>query len=224
MYAFLRETVSDLRAETSGGPDRPHNPNNGDQKSAAQITLFLQIDYNSNVSGPAMRSKRAMGIRDYLNSRHVAFEVMLHRPAPCASRFAQSLHVPGDRVAKSVLLGAGEGYVLAVLPATHRIDFDRLTAALGVGDLRMADENEIEHVFYDCERGSVPPFGRLYGLTTIIDASLAGGAEIVFEGNMRHEGLRMRYRDYETLEGPVRARFASVAEPKRRKAPHRRAG
>jgi Ala-tRNA(Pro) deacylase len=165
-----------------------------------------------------------MCIRDYLSGRQVPFEVILHNPAPCATRFAQSLHVPGDRVAKAVLLGAGDGYVLAVLPATHRIDFDRLTEALGVGGLRIAREDETEQVFHDCERGSVPPFGRLYGLTTVIDDSLADGTDIVFEGNLRYEGVRMRYRDYEALETPVRARFAQETQPRRRHGTHRRAG
>jgi Ala-tRNA(Pro) deacylase len=165
-----------------------------------------------------------MRIRDFLSSKRVPFEIMLHRPAPCATRFAQSVHVPGQRVAKGVLLRSGGGYLLAVLPATHRIDMERLTEALGVRELRIASEDELERVFFDCERGSLPPFGRLYGLTTIIDTSLAGGAEIVFEGNMRHEGVRMRFRDYEALESPVRARFASVMEPKRRRSHHRRAG
>jgi Ala-tRNA(Pro) deacylase len=165
-----------------------------------------------------------MGIREYLSSQHVPFDVILHNPAPCATRFAQSVHVPGDRVAKAVLLGAGEGYVLAVLPATHRIDFDRISAAIGIPSLRIAREQETEQVFHDCELGAVPPFGRLYGLTTVIDASLSSGAEIVFEGNMRYEGIKMRYRDYETVEAPVRARFSTAMEPKRRGASHRRAG
>ena len=42
----------------------------------------------------------------------------------------------------------------------------------------------------------------------MVDVSLSGGAEIVFVANYRHEGVRMRYRDYEEIEAPIRARFA----------------
>ncbi len=41
--------------------------------------------------------------------------------------------------------------------------------------LRIATEDEVEQVFGDCERARLPPFGRLYGLTTLVDASLSGG-------------------------------------------------
>jgi Ala-tRNA(Pro) deacylase len=69
----------------------------------------------------------------------------------------------------------------------------------------------------------LPPFGRLYGLTTVLDASLSGGAEIVFVGNTRHEGVRMRFRDYEAIEAPIKARFAYPIATRRPRSP-RKAG
>jgi Ala-tRNA(Pro) deacylase len=165
-----------------------------------------------------------MCIREFLQSRHVWFETMLHPPAPSASKLAQSIHVSGRHVAKAVLVEMGGTYRLAVLPATARIDLDRLAQVLDGQDVRIATEDEVEHVFGDCERGALPPFGRLYGLTTLVDTSLSGGSEIVFVGNTRHEGVRMRYRDYEALEGPVRARFALATSPRRRRTSHRQAG
>ena len=111
----------------------------------------------------------------------------------------------GRQVAKAVLVRSGERYVLAVLPATCRINLERLAEILGGLPVRIATEDEVEQVFGDCERGALPPFGRLYGLTTVVDASLAGGAMVVFVGNTRHEGVRMRFRDFEAIEAPVRA-------------------
>jgi Ala-tRNA(Pro) deacylase len=150
-----------------------------------------------------------MCIRDMLQSRSVRFEVLLHAPSHSATHLAGSVHVPGRSVAKSVLVRVGEAYVLAVLPATHRIDIDRLAEFLGTESLRIANEAEVEAIFADCEPGALPPFGRLYGLTTVADASLSAGAEIVFVGNTRHEGVRMRFRDYEAIEAPLKARFAT---------------
>ena len=46
-----------------------------------------------------------MCIRDYLQSRHVWFETLLHPPAPSASKLAQTVHVSGRFVAKG---GAGQ--------------------------------------------------------------------------------------------------------------------
>jgi Ala-tRNA(Pro) deacylase len=164
-----------------------------------------------------------MCIQDYLRNRLIRFEVLLHRPAPSAARMAESVHVPGRTVAKGVLIRTGGSFALAVLPATHRIELDRLGAILGVEDARIASEAEVMAIYHDCERGALPPFGRLYGLSTIVDASLAGGADIVFVANSRHEGVRMRFRDYEAIESPMRGRFASMICPKRR-TPHKKAG
>lgn len=165
-----------------------------------------------------------MCIREFLHGRQVWFETLLHAPAPSASKLAQAVHVPGRSVAKAVLVKARDGFVLVVLPATSRIDLARLAQVLNSREVEIASEDDAERVFGDCERGALPPFGRLYGLNTVVDASLAGGAEIVFVGNTRHEGLRMRYRDYEALESPVRARFAQPTESRRPRTSRRRAG
>jgi Ala-tRNA(Pro) deacylase len=165
-----------------------------------------------------------MCIRDYLQSHRVWFETLLHPPVPSASRVAQRLHVSGRSVAKSVLVKCGQRFVLAVLPATSRIDWERLAEVVPGEPLSLASEDDAERVFGDCERGALPPFGRLYGLTTIVDASLAGGPEIIFVANCRHEGMRMRYRDFETVEAPIRARFAIPTAPRQRRPSSRRAG
>jgi Ala-tRNA(Pro) deacylase len=113
-------------------------------------------------------------------------------------------------VAKTVLARARDAYLLVVLPATARVDLSRLGQALGLdpGEVKLATAEEIERIFHDCEPGTIPPFGRLYGLGTVVDASLEGAGVLVFRTNTRHLGLRMQFRDYECLEQPFRADFA----------------
>lgn len=151
-----------------------------------------------------------MSIVEYLHSHRVRFETLLHRPASAATKLAQSVHVPGRGVAKTVLVKAGDRHYLAVLPATSRIDLDRLGEVLGLpaSSVSLAASADLCRFFGDCEPGVIPPFGRLYGLTTLVDTSLSGSAEIVIPANQRHLGLRMRYRDFEAVEAPHRARFA----------------
>ena len=73
-----------------------------------------------------------MYVLDFLRTRRVGFETFFHRPASSATRLAGCLHVPGRSVAKLVLVKAGEEFVLAVLPATSRVDLDRLGDALRI--------------------------------------------------------------------------------------------
>ncbi len=148
-----------------------------------------------------------MRVPDYLAEQQVRFETLLHPPAFTASQRAKVLHIPGRQVAKCVLLAAGQGFLLAVLPATHQIDTDVLARELG-GPVRLADDREAAQLFRDCEWGVVPPFGTLYGLPTLLDDSLRPDELIVFEGNTHVEAVRVRCGDFERLERPRRLLFA----------------
>ena len=71
-----------------------------------------------------------MNVQDFLSDRKVAYDAIPHRATYDAQRLAQTLHTPGREVAKTVLLRADGGYtyVVAVLPATKTIDFDKVSA------------------------------------------------------------------------------------------------
>ena len=148
-----------------------------------------------------------MRVPDFLSEQHVPFETMLHPPAFTAQKRARFLHVPGKQVAKCVLLIGPRGYLLAILPATHHVDTEKLAAVLE-GPVRLADDREIADIFRDCEWGVVPPFGTLYEITTLLDTDLNPEAFIVFETNYHAEAIRMRCRDFIELERPRRLSFS----------------
>jgi Ala-tRNA(Pro) deacylase len=143
----------------------------------------------------------------YLREQEVPFETLLHAPAFTAQKRAHRLHVPGKLLAKSVLLAGPTGYVLAVLPATCRVDLPAVAAAVG-GPVRLARADEVAEVFRDCEWGVLSPFGTLYGLPTLLDASFEPDTIIVFEAHLHAITIRMRCRDLERLERPRRLAFA----------------
>jgi Ala-tRNA(Pro) deacylase len=167
---------------------------------------------------------------DFLRSRRVWFESLLHSPASSSTKRAHCMHVPGRRVAKTVLVKAGDRFVLVVLPSTSTIDLGRLSEVMGrpAAEVRLATTDELVGIFTDCEPGVVPPFGRLYDLDTVFDSSLIDVADLVFGGNTRHEGLRMRSRDYVAIEEPMIGSFAMPIAPERPvpalSQPDRRAG
>jgi Ala-tRNA(Pro) deacylase len=155
-----------------------------------------------------------MRVPDYLTEEHVPFETLVHPPAFTAAKRAHFLHVPGRQVAKSVLLARGGGFLLAVLPATHEIDKQALAEALG-GPVRLAGADEMARLFNDCEWGVLSPFGTLYGLSTVLDASFDPAALIVFEAHAHAVAIRMVCADYERLERPRRLAFARPKLPPR---------
>jgi len=46
----------------------------------------------------------------------------------------------------------------------------------------MANEDQVEALFRDCEPGAVPALGAAYGLKVIVDESLAKEPEVYLEG------------------------------------------
>ena len=169
---------------------------------------------------------------EFLRSRRVWFEELLVPPASSSTKRAHNMHVPGRMVAKTVLVKAGDRFVLAVLPSTRRIELPRLGALLGLpaAAVRLADDEELLAIFTDCEPGVVPPFGKLYDLGTVFDVSLLEVGELAFTGNQRHQGLRMRANDYVAIEEPLIGSFAvriaaAGTNPRRRRSIRgRRAG
>ncbi|HVS34432.1 MAG TPA: YbaK/EbsC family protein [Gemmataceae bacterium] len=148
-----------------------------------------------------------MRIAAFLAEERVSFEFLLHPPAFTAQKRAKYLHVSGGRVGKSVLMHSPSGWLLAVLPATQRVDLRALSAALG-GPVRLATGQELAAVFRDCEWGAAPPFGRLYGLQTLLEESIPPDVWLVFETHSHMEAVRIRCSDFERLERPRRLRFA----------------
>ena len=151
-----------------------------------------------------------MNVDELLRDKKVEYDLIPHRDIFDAQRLAETLHVSGREVAKTVLLRADAGYlyIVAVLPATHTIDFDLASQMLGGSRIELATEIEVGDHCPDCEIGALPPFGSEYGMKTIVDRSLADDEEIVFEGNTHHEAIRMKYEDFRQIEQPLVGRFA----------------
>jgi Ala-tRNA(Pro) deacylase len=149
-----------------------------------------------------------MNVQQFLEQRHIPFQMLNHRPTYAAQRLAQVVQVPGGEVAKAVLLRADDGFVLAVLAATRGVNVDRVQELVGADNVELASEAECGDCFPDCELGAVPPFGSKYGMRTLVDRSLSEDEEIVFEGNTHHEAIRMKFRDFMELEHPRLADFS----------------
>jgi Ala-tRNA(Pro) deacylase len=148
-----------------------------------------------------------MRIAEFLQEKRVAFEYLPHAPAFTAHQRAKYLRVPGEQVAKCVLLRGPGGFFVAVLPANYRVDTERLGSMFN-GPVRVAADREMADVFRDCEWGVVPPFGGLYGIPTLLEESIRPEVPLVMEANTHVEAVRLHCRDFERLEKPRRLAFA----------------
>jgi Ala-tRNA(Pro) deacylase len=152
----------------------------------------------------------APSVERFLQERGVSYDVVEHPRTYDAMFTAAMAHVPGDDVAKSVVLhDAGGGYVMAVLPSTRRVQLGALEEATH-RHLELASEAEIARIFDDCEFGAVPPVGTAYGVPTVVDDSIVERDEVYFEAGDHMDLVHVSGPDFRRLiaEAEV-ARFAA---------------
>jgi Ala-tRNA(Pro) deacylase len=141
--------------------------------------------------------------------RNVTYDVITHEPTMSSARTAQACHVPGDRLAKAVVLRRDGGYVLAVLPASHHIQLSDLKSQIGV-DVALADESDIKRLFPDCAPGAVPPVGECYELDVIVDDSIQDQPEVYLEAGDHATLVHMDQTQFTRLMADAqRGKFSS---------------
>lgn len=141
-------------------------------------------------------------LRDYLDAEGVKYVVITHSPAHTAQEIAEAAHIPGQEMAKTVMVKIDEEMVMVVLPASMKVDTGRLLDATGADVVEPAQEREFKPLFPGCDLGAMPPFGNLFGLRTFVAEELTEDEEIAFNAGSLTELIRMAYKDYERLVQP----------------------
>jgi Ala-tRNA(Pro) deacylase len=148
-------------------------------------------------------------LKSFLDSNYVPYKSFSHSTTYTAQGTATLMQISGKEIAKTVVLCVGEHHpqtVLAVLPGSRHVKFEKLAAVIG-RPVRLASEEEFIRFFPDCELGAMPPFGALYDLPVFVDESLAKDKEVVFNAGTHHDALRMAYEDFARLASPTICSF-----------------
>jgi len=158
----------------------------------------------------------AMKLSDYLKANEVRYEVLNHAHSGSSMQTAKASNVPAHCLAKAVVLEDDTHAVMAVLPASRRLELRELQASDGHG-LHLASETELKYLFIDCEPGAVPPVGAVYGIETVWDDSLMEQPEIYFEAGDHETLVHMKTRDFIGLmKGARHMPFSSRMDEERR--------
>ena len=150
----------------------------------------------------------ATKLREFLDNQNIKYVTVSHSSAFTAQEIAASAHIPGKELAKTVIVKLDAKLAMAVLPASYKVDLDRLKQATGAAGAEMATEQDFRELFPECETGAMPPFGNLYNLDTFVDQRLREDEEIAFNAGSHTELIKMSYRDFEKLVNPVVLRFS----------------
>ena len=142
-------------------------------------------------------------LREFLDRNRIQYLVISHSVAYTAQGIAALTHIPGKELAKTVIMMVDGRLAMAVVPASFRVDLYRLKKFLGADSVELANEIQFRSSFPDCETGSMPPFGNLYGMDVFVDETLAEDKEIAFNAGSHRELVRMKFADFRDLVKPA---------------------
>lgn len=137
-----------------------------------------------------------------LDEHGVEYELLPHAHTERAADEAEALGLAPDEVAKTLVVTTPQGYVRAVLPASERIDLNKLR------DLRpgarkkvhLASEDDLARDYPEFELGSVPPVGGRPD-SVVVDRRLAERDSVVLEAGSHEESVRLATADLLRVTG-----------------------
>jgi Ala-tRNA(Pro) deacylase len=146
----------------------------------------------------------------FLEQRGIGYEVVEHRQSFSAAGEALASGVQPQNAAKSVLLHDDDGYRLAVIPASERLDLKKTRDLLeGSSHLRLATEKQMGDDFPSFELGAIPPVGPVLPAPEIVDRKLLEHDQVLCNaGDHRHSLLL----DPEQLVRVCEAQVADICQ------------
>ena len=145
---------------------------------------------------------------EFLDKSQIKYINVTHSTAFTAQDVAESAHIPGKEMAKTVIVWMDGVIAMVVLPASSMIDFNKLNEVSKVTSVELASESEFKDRFPECEIGAMPPFGNLFNTRVYADKMLSEDREISFNAGSHHELIRLGYADFERLVNPTIGSFA----------------
>lgn len=140
----------------------------------------------------------ALTLQQYLDNEGIDYQILHHSYSTDSMRTAEAACIPGDKLAKCVILEDDIGYLMAVLPATRQLQLGLLHRQLN-RNLGLATEAELGNLFDDCEFGAVPPVGEAYGLRAVVDDSLYDCNDVYFEAGNHIDLVHVSGEDFQTI-------------------------
>lgn len=150
----------------------------------------------------------ALKIKELLEKERISYQVLEHNLAYTALEVAETVHLPGHQVVKSVIVNGDGKWMLCVLPSTHKIDFEKLKNVFSLKEASLANEGKVASLFPGCDVGAMPPFGQPSGLQIYVDTDLQENETIAFNAGTHTDMLKIKFKDYLRIAKPLFGDFS----------------
>lgn len=131
----------------------------------------------------------------YLDVAKASYKVVKHKTVYTAYDAAQTLKAKLGDIAKTLVVKADKIYVLAVLPASRRLDLGKLKKIVKAKKIEIAKENVMKKMF-KVKPGAVTPFGEIYKIPVFIDKSLLKAKKIIAGAGTYEDSVVMAAKNF----------------------------
>ena len=145
--------------------------------------------------------------KQYLDKKMAKYEELSHKTVYTAYDMAQTLRKELKMIAKSLLIATDKAYIIAVVPASMRLDLGKLKSALKAKKVSIPDEKIMVKVF-KVKPGAMTAFGGLHQVEVWVDKSLLKTKDVILSAGSFTDSVRMKAKDFIELEQAKLANFA----------------
>jgi Ala-tRNA(Pro) deacylase len=131
----------------------------------------------------------------YLNSAKTAYKPIVHKTVFTAYDAAQTLGVKLNEIAKTLVIKADKNYILAVLPASSRLDLGKLKKIVKAKKVEISKENVMQKVF-KVKPGAITPFGNLYKVPVFVDKAMLRAKKIIAGAGSYEDSVLMTAKNF----------------------------
>jgi len=156
-------------------------------------------------------------LEKFLKDHDINYDLLQHKTVYTAFDAAQTLKKKLSQIAKTLAMKADKKYVFIVVPASHRINIDKMKKKLGVKDLKIVKEKEMQKLA-EGKKKSVTPFGKFHNVPVYVDKSLLKSKLIIASTGSYTESILMKAKDLLETGAEVVENFAKEHKFKKPKA------
>jgi Ala-tRNA(Pro) deacylase len=135
---------------------------------------------------------------DQLEAAGREYELLPHRRTNTAAAEAEALGLEPREVAKTLVLVTPDGFVLAIILASQRLNLHKVRAFLDSNKIELASEVVLAGAYPEFELGAVPPTGA-HGERVLIDPRVCENEYTVLEAGTHEQSLRIKTADLITM-------------------------
>jgi prolyl-tRNA editing enzyme YbaK/EbsC (Cys-tRNA(Pro) deacylase) len=145
-------------------------------------------------------------LETYLLSKSAKYYPVDHKKVFTAFDAAKTMKVELNEIAKNLLVKTKSDLAIVVVGADQNIDLAKLAKFLKIAKVDLPKEKVITEKL-KVKPGNLSAFGGLYKIPVYIDNKFAGGREAIFSSGDLTTSIRMKVKEFVTLENAVIGTF-----------------